>query len=309
MDKLSVELHSHIFQFACIDNGFTARSLALVSHYVREVARPFLYQSLVVAGIDQMFELVSRLAIIPPHLRRIRHLHLSDWTHDQVKQGVPMRDEDTDRYNQEKTVAIRIMFLASPTLETFTLITSCPITSTPLIAYLWSLPFPHLRELSLKGMYSFPHAASCMPRLERLHLAGNRNPHGLLRLGVLDAACPALTHLRISGLLVATSFVNELHEALKEDSESQTPFVAKLPPTVQHVVVQQGLGPPGKKCNSVAARHAHTSALLRQIASAKDLKRPVRFSLLDRSSNEDVYRDMLDHWEKRLDGDERYWLT
>lgn len=49
MDTLSVELHGQIFEHACIDDGSTARSLAL-----------------------------------PHHLRRVRHLHVTDRRSDQL---------------------------------------------------------------------------------------------------------------------------------------------------------------------------------------------------------------------------------
>ncbi|KAI0370774.1 hypothetical protein BV20DRAFT_930771, partial [Pilatotrama ljubarskyi] len=200
MDTLPLELHAQIFAFACTDDGSTARTLALVSHYFREVATPYLYQSLAISGMEQMSELVARLDVTPPHLRRIRHLFLSDWTHSQTKERVVRTSEDAqDRYLAEKTFALRILTLAAPTLETLAMMVSCPYTGPPLLGALFSTPMPRLTELSVHGFYPFPHTANSMPRLETLHLSGNRNPHGLLHLGTLDTACPSLTELRISG--------------------------------------------------------------------------------------------------------------
>ena len=80
MDTLPLELHSQIFEYACVDDGTTARSLSLVSRYIRAVAEPFRYQSLSVAGIDSLLQLARTLEELPAHRRRVRHLFLSDWT-------------------------------------------------------------------------------------------------------------------------------------------------------------------------------------------------------------------------------------
>ncbi|KAI9065743.1 hypothetical protein FKP32DRAFT_1665249 [Trametes sanguinea] len=214
MNALPLELHAQIFEFACTDDGTTARSLSLVSRYVRDVSAPYRYQSLSIFGLEQMNELVTRLDALPHHLRRIRHLFLSDWTHNQTKgRVVPSSDEALDRYELEKTLAVRIITLAAATVETLVVVSSCPYTGPTLLGALFSTPMPRLTELSVHGFYPFPHVPRSMPRLERLHLSGNRNPHGLLQLGALDAACPSLVHLHLSGLVAASSFAEELHSA------------------------------------------------------------------------------------------------
>ncbi|KAI0354467.1 hypothetical protein OH77DRAFT_1496737 [Trametes cingulata] len=220
MDSLPLELHAQIFEFACTDDGSTARSLALVSKYVREVAAPYLYQSLAISGVEQTSELVTRLDATPPHLRRIRHLFLSDWTHSKTLQrAVHVPEDAQDQYIAQKALLLRILTLAAPTLETLAIMASCPYTGSSLLGALYSTPMPRLTELSIHGFYPFPHVPGCMPRLERLHLSGNRNPHGLLHLGALDAAYPSLTELRISGLMAAVSFAEELQSALQERPE------------------------------------------------------------------------------------------
>ncbi|KAI0738206.1 hypothetical protein C8Q80DRAFT_1072346, partial [Daedaleopsis nitida] len=214
MHVLPLELHAQIFEFACTDNGTTARNLSLVSRYVRNVTAPYLYQSLVICGLDQMNELVARLDAVPAHLRRIRHLFLSDWTHAEVqKRSLALNSTEMDRYDAEKNAAMRILDYAAPTLETLALVVSCPYTAPPLVGHLFSVPLPRLVELSIHGFYPFPRTSGVMPKLERLHLSGNRNPHGLLQLGALEAACPNLAHLRLSDIALATAFAKELHAA------------------------------------------------------------------------------------------------
>ena len=92
--------------------------------------------------------------------------------------------------------------------------------------------------------------------LTHLRLSGNRNPHGLLQLGALAAAAPALTNLRLSDLACAAPFAREMHTATlpgdgpaaSPSSENPapapvpvpmpvSPFVGALPARLKHVRV------------------------------------------------------------------------
>jgi hypothetical protein len=81
---------------------------------------------------------------------------------------------------------IQFLLLAVPTLETLVFSASCMATSTMLIAAAFTIVDPRLMELTIAGYYPFPHLPTSFPRLERLHLRGNRNSHGLLHMS-LDA--------------------------------------------------------------------------------------------------------------------------
>ncbi|RPD53910.1 hypothetical protein L226DRAFT_538848 [Lentinus tigrinus ALCF2SS1-7] len=272
MDTLPLELHTQIFQFACTDDGSTARALSLVSRYVRAAAAPFHYQSLAISGLDQMNELVARLEAIPPHLRRIRRLFLSDWTHaDTQKRSMSLTD--MERYDAEKALASRILDFAAPTLESLAVVASCPYTAPPLVGHLFSVPLPRLRELSIHGFYPFPRLPGTMPKLEQLHLSGNRNPHGLFQLGALEAACPNLTHLRVSDVANATSFARELHAAALPPTDAScdtSPFPTVLPSRLQNIVVevrklQQSVRQKGSVKRGTQAAHEKMLALLREV--------------------------------------------
>ncbi|CCM06333.1 uncharacterized protein FIBRA_08586 [Fibroporia radiculosa] len=305
METLSVELHAQIFEFACVDGGATARALALVSHYIREVARPFLYQSLGISGHTCISELQSRLASLPPYLRRIRHLFLSDWELSRIGERASSEEKDVERYEREKIAAMHILALAAPTLESLTIIASCPYTSTSLIAHLYSLPLPHLRELSIRGFYPFPVGVAQMPVLERLYLGGNRNPHGLLRLGALEAACPGLTHLCVSGLISAVSFANELREAsLRLDDAHQAKFPAVLPRTLRHIAINPG-SLPTKTSATARISHQKMLCILEEMVACCSESQPVQLTLHNESK--DSYREMLRHWEGRLLGHDGCW--
>ncbi|OBZ72938.1 hypothetical protein A0H81_06779 [Grifola frondosa] len=261
-----------------VDDGSTARSLARVSRYVREVAKPFFYQSLVIAGLGQLSELASRLEHTPHHLRRIRHLFLSDWTHDQANQRVvSTSDADMDRYDLENATAARILTLAAPTLETLTVISSCPFTSTPLIGHIFSTPLPHLLELALSGYYRSP-----------------------TREGALEAACPSLTHLRISGLASAASFADELREAATPADGPPSKFPARFPPRLRELVLEprQLLLPPVKR-SPFHLMHEKMLNSLRELAESPS-GRGVRVVVLEKERAEDLYHEMLGRWLERL---------
>ncbi|KAH9917489.1 uncharacterized protein B0H18DRAFT_850559, partial [Fomitopsis serialis] len=218
MDTLSVELHAQIFEYACLDDGSTARALALVSHYIHDVAQPFLYQSLAVQGFIQMHALIATLTPLPHYLRRIRYLYLSDsspsaWHHAPFESpGRILSDADMARYEEAQAAAAHLLLLAAPTLEMLAVTADCLFMGTALIAHLFALQLPHLRELAVRGFYPFLAGTDgpSMPRLERLHLEGNRSPYGLLDCGGMKETCPALEHLAISGVVAAHGFANEV---------------------------------------------------------------------------------------------------
>ena len=311
MNTLPLELHSQIFELACIDDGSTARSLSLVSRYVRSVVEPFLYQSLAVAGLSSMTELLARLKQEPRHKRRVRRLFLSDWTRKQVEQrSVPASDEDMDRYDLEKATIIHLLDLVAPTLQSLTVLVSCPFNSTQLIGHLFSLKFPHLRALTIHGFYPFPHVPDVMPAVECLHLSGNRNPYGLLQSGALDAACPNLVHVRVSGLVSASSFAEELAEAVLPASHPQkiSPFMSRLPKNVSHIVVHPG-PPPAKtrRYSTSLVQHEKMGERFKDLAQGTGSKPNVRFTLLEKNEDEVIY-DMLRHeWAEDATFGRAHW--
>lgn len=298
MDAFPVEIHSYIFQFACTDDGRTARSLGLVSKYYREVVHPFQYQSIAVSGQFQVSELECRLERTLPHMRRVRNIFISD----------SAKDNQFDAALKSSAFLImRLLDLVSSSIETLALHCDNPRTSTSLLAFLFGLYYPHLCELIVVGYYPFPHIPNAMPRLKYLHLSGNRNPHGLLQMGNLTAACPSLTHLCISGLSRATAFAAELAEAIEGDDSSQSLFNTTLPPNVRHVVVQPGL-PTQMLGKFVSARLSDECMMahLRSLVGDETTKRKVQFTLLERSKCGETVSTSKRRWMERLDGWEEY---
>lgn len=215
MDVWPVELFSYIFELACTDDGRTARALSLTSKQVREISRRYLYQSLVLTRPAQLTALLERSENVPCHLRRIKHLFLA-LRHSDSTTG-SLHSESTCPL--EAPFVIKVLHLAAPTLESLSFAAACPLTGTSLLSYLFRIPFPFLAELSLAGLYPFSFQSNNFPNLRYLHFAaGNRNPCGLLKFGALDQAFPKLTHLRVSGLSRAGTFMDELECALDQRS-------------------------------------------------------------------------------------------
>lgn len=286
MDSCPTELLSYVCHLACTDDGRTFRSLSLVSKYFNEVARPLRYQSLSVPSLDHISELVGRLQNTPSHLRRVRHLYVCT---DRVGGALSPPSSVTSNAFQ------RFITLISPTLWTFAIVSPPYQAITSLIAQLFRTSFPKLHDLSIVGFYPFPttpRGGTNFPRLQRLHLSGNRNPHGLLQVGCLDEVFPSLEHLRVSGLHLATSFLTELEEALVhldsandcvrrpdesfiEDSTADIPherlsmFPSRLPPKIRRVEIQHCPSSPLKERHHVSRYDTEAAVLARVSAIAE----------------------------------------
>ncbi|KAG5649114.1 hypothetical protein H0H81_006177 [Sphagnurus paluster] len=243
---------------------------------------------------------MSKLELTPPHLRFIRHLFISTHSNGEVTDQEPRKLSN----GLESTAVIRILTLAAPTLETLSFVSTSPAVSTSSISRLFRTSFPRLRELSISGFYPFPSSPGKMPLLERLHLHGNRNPHGLLQLGGLDNACPSLTHLRVSGLSMAVSFSMELQDAF--NGMENSPFPSKLPPRIRHVVVEPAH--PLPLSGKPAALHVRDQLMMEQLT---DLKSPegLKFSFLPRAVNQSIPESFKKDWLARLCGAEACWMT
>lgn len=263
MEILPTELHAHIFNLACTDDGWTIRALSLVSVYFREVARAFLYRNVSVSGTDRVFALLDRLETLPPRLRQIRHLFLTDIPSTSPKIPSPQLS------HKENQAVIRLITIAAPTLHSFSFVPNAPFSSTSLIARVFRTSFPVLKNLTISGFYPFPSSPGKFPSLKRLILNGNRNPHGLFQMGTLEDACPALESLEVTGLGLAGGFVLELEGALtasevwgqENERDGDIMAVAKLPQRVRRVTVQAGPEP-------VVA--ANSSGPIPDVATMKD---------------------------------------
>ncbi|KAK0479520.1 hypothetical protein IW261DRAFT_1289895, partial [Armillaria novae-zelandiae] len=186
------ELVFLICQLACNDGGQTFSVLRQVSKFFHNITLPLRFASISLSSATQFTRLNRELPLLPP-THSVRHLFISQ------------TPENLSDY-------ISLLQITSCTLETLSLyMTSGPV-STALIASVYRVSFPNLRDLTISGFYSYPLAAK-MPQLRRVHFVGNRNPLGLLDIG-FDVLFPSLTHLRISGVSSAPAFAEELQMVL-----------------------------------------------------------------------------------------------
>ncbi|KAJ4491925.1 hypothetical protein C8J55DRAFT_402353, partial [Lentinula edodes] len=190
------------------DSGASIRSLLRASQLFHDICAPLKYHCLsltTASSIEHLHQELKHLENSPAHLRRILHLYIS------LSQSDIQGDTECDTISH----IFYILQCAAETLKTLTFIYHNTVFSTSVLGQLLRRSFPVLTELTIHGFYPFPKMnKSFMPMLERLHLSGNRNPYGLLQLSSLDECFPSLSHLRISGLLMAGSFVEELKGAL-----------------------------------------------------------------------------------------------
>src|ERR1700733_10889852 len=70
------EIWGRIFSLACVDDGFTGRSLSRVSRYIKEASKPYKYQCLAVKD-HQLRPLALVFKKLPADKRRVRCLFLS----------------------------------------------------------------------------------------------------------------------------------------------------------------------------------------------------------------------------------------
>ncbi|KAL0066386.1 hypothetical protein AAF712_006645 [Marasmius tenuissimus] len=328
--NVPLELLSHICSLACTDDGTTVKSLRLTSRYIEQVCSPMQYQSLSITRHEDLSHLVMKLHHVPDYLRRIYHLHIS----------LPF-SEPSSRLQQNVNDVISLLILASPTLETLSFSTPSDTISPVVIARVFRIPFPRLTELAVHGNYPFPNPESTkMPLLEWLHLSGNRNPYGLLP--TLKDSFPNITHLRISGLSMASSFARQLESYMKAHHESAVhssldleeedwlslrapvtlpPIHSPLPLRLQRIFITARIGA-DKRLSSVKKDAAMIDTLLACIDSHMkwrgDLGRKDGLHLaLDMpdevepasSSPSSLYTSLYEDWANRLMGGLGCWAN
>ncbi|TFK16833.1 hypothetical protein FA15DRAFT_676495 [Coprinopsis marcescibilis] len=205
MESLPAEIHAYIAYFTCLtDYGPTMRSFGLVSTYFAEVCGAFRYRTIALHSERSILSLAESVQSRPSHTLNVRNMFIA---YPELATANP---------NLQNKL-LQLITQCAPTLHSLTVDCTLSLsTSTTLFSRIFRLHFPTLLELKLAGFYPFPNSvtSSQLPHLRRLHLHGNRNPHGLLQVGNLAGSCPNLTQLHISGLSMALAFAMELAEAL-----------------------------------------------------------------------------------------------
>ena len=244
------EILSFIFAEACTDDGFTGRSLSLVSRRIHDTSRRYALQSVALYGSYQLSAFASLLDKVNPEDRGVRHLYLTDCRRVWVEYlpGQDREDWLAERMGEHfhinhpsrehtSSAILRILTAVAPTLETLTLLLFDRYAEQPLPN---TLSLPKLRELTLHGS-SLTHGVQseltqCLS-LRRLQVIQDFSIRGSMAKAVARLA-PLLTHLRISRLvanrIASGDVVRGLEHMLQQDDLASAGF----PPSLQRVLVQ-----------------------------------------------------------------------
>lgn len=257
MEQLPPELLLEIFSYACVDGGYTGRSLSYVSRRINAVSESIRYQSLAVYGARHIETLSFRLygSLPDSGLRKIRHLFLTDRSPCASTLSTTDSNGNKPEVNGADLVTniTCILSAIAPYLETLLLIITTLRKPTPLslsvLSFLSDLPFlpviptdlPALRELTLALPLipdAFVHSRKAS-RLERLHIATHTELPATFGQQLRRIA-PELTHLRVSSLRGRTDGggLPTLLKAFVYDSPStHANLEHMLPRRLQRVIV------------------------------------------------------------------------
>lgn len=107
MDKVPTEICTRIFSFACLDSGYTGRSLSLVSRFVHNASLPVKLQSISLHGRRQITAFATLLKQTPYFHRHVRYLYISDQDPLILSTESPPSDRDSTVPNGESSTSRR----------------------------------------------------------------------------------------------------------------------------------------------------------------------------------------------------------
>lgn len=184
MNRCPVEVWERIARLACIDGGYTACSLSLVSRSMRAITLPSRYYTVALVVTPDSCRAFMRLLESAEHPVVIHHLLIT--------RG---QEFDPSHFKEVQQSVYSILAAAAPTLRTL-------VAFGDIFASLFiftSQQFPVLEDLSTPHMSSLPSITEQprFPSLRRLHTSTTNGRHLWQQLG--DPP-PLLTHLRIADL-------------------------------------------------------------------------------------------------------------
>ena len=275
MDKCPIEILGLIFEEACADDGLTGRSLSLVSRHIHDTSRRYAFRSIALYGPHQLSAFASLLDKADLEGRGIRHLYLTDrwrvwmeylpgqdreqWHRERVAEDFHV-DDASRKYS---STILRILKIASPTIQTLTLLLFGQYDE-PLLSD--AVSFPNLRELTIRSKGMAYNTQLELPQclsLRRLHIIQGYALKRLIPQPVSRLA-PLLTHLRISRLLPGTIVPIDFARDLRCMLQPYNAADATFPQMLERVLVQmllQGFwgsdgGPDAQLVRSLSPRAA-----------------------------------------------------
>ncbi|KDQ17261.1 hypothetical protein BOTBODRAFT_185967 [Botryobasidium botryosum FD-172 SS1] len=230
---LPTELILVILELACMDGGQTARTLCLVSKHFYVLAKPLLFCSIAVCGVDQIEAFSHRLEQDPLAPATVRHLFISE--------RMPYNRAKGSRFPFRKMpegMSLRIIQAVAPFLETLCYL---PFNDYCDITCLAGVSFPRSRELAITTYpppcnFDYPPPTVPIPLLERLHVRAPYPSHYLQHLSQLY---PRLTHLKVSGFEDGGDcLIHELRRLWGIPSTESSEHLALGLPPLRRIVLQ-----------------------------------------------------------------------
>jgi hypothetical protein len=307
MEKLPPEICTNIFSYACLDTGYTGRSLSLVSKYIHDTSQSVKLQSISLRGYNQILAFASMVKQIQhPRLHRIQYLSISsDFFHfSSIDEIIEMPVELDIKANEEMNGAIRdILTKVASSLQLLHMTLSQHFT--PHLNNARPISLPHLKELTINGAMllrqeSQNNLLDLEPchKLRHLHITRSWGIHGEDVFGCIGRLAPSLSHLRFSGLTRQSAFAGDLEVALGTDGKHD---MTCLPSSVKGVWLQLAPPPSTRRCGT---------PLLSYLSFMLNLQRQYwrdgRIVLLKAQEKVQVFHDVGD-WLDRVQGGEGCW--
>jgi hypothetical protein len=324
MDKMPPEICTKIFSYACLDTGYTGRSLSLVSKYIHDTSQSVKLQSIALHGQSQTLAFAEMLKqMLPyPHLRRIRYLFIaidapySYPNPDETPDSVGRRAHAAINASRKMGVAIvEILRGVGESLELLEMVLASQVASYLDIPQS-PIPLPRLKELTTHGIFPFGQPGETIGlnlepcQLRRLHIARSVHVHSDDLYGCIAKSAPSLTHLRFSDLHARYYFAGDLEAALGSrepvlDQSRNPSRIGRLPTSIERVLVQP-LPPPSQgRCGPLPIKYMSFLRELRLLNRKNE--RLVLLKAQEGRLQSQVSEADANDWLDRVDGGEGCW--
>jgi hypothetical protein len=339
LNRCPPEICSQIFMLACTDGGYTGRSLAEVSRYIRETSNPYKFQSIALSNAHQASSFASILGRTTPCFRGVTYLFVSN--DEPTIDRLESHGEGTKRSSNRsissfvagfaklspRTVKpvkeapdldiemveslLRILTIVAPTLRTLSISFECRWIRPPSLASVGTgFPvLPSLTELSLNYRaptdalfnYYLHHFPGSFPSLRRLDISGVKLlSYHFQQYGCITQIAPFLTHLHLPAKMAITLVLTVLWQPTPT-----TPDDDYLPVTLKRVLLELN-GPHASTCQGSA--HLQPQCIRCRLLNIATTD--VKFVALEPRSD-DTWRKnrerLEDEWRDRISGGEGGW--
>ncbi|KAF7981939.1 hypothetical protein HWV62_30719 [Athelia sp. TMB] len=322
---IPLEIWEIIFGNACTDSGYTGHSLSQVSHLFRAASEAVKYQSMVLQGPDHLVAFASIISRTPAHLRRVRHLYMTDEPRPKSRntnrflpiRSVAHKPRETDTTKLEKVMGDAVWMILEGVSFSIEILR---------VDFSWNIydhdkaifpSCPRLGSLTSDGQLLSQNQSKrtildkhtpLFPQLRRWHLTTQpKQQFEGQFFSCLPDTAPNLTHLRVPGTWKPTKFLYDLRIALgmadQRSQPGQEPITA-LPSNVKRVYVKPSVKPQTLAWGGGPSPYSYLIAVLRKMNDHGD----GRFVLLPSyQDNEEARRPTVTEWIESIRDEEVVW--